>query len=84
MRRGARCGATIALMPNHLANEASLYLRQHADNPVDWWPWGDDAFADARERGRRELRAGLGHEGAAKRRFGLAEMTCFDAFLREA
>jgi uncharacterized protein len=37
-------------MPNRLADEASLYLRQHADNPVDWWPWGDDALADARER----------------------------------
>ncbi len=37
-------------MPNRLSDEASLYLRQHADNPVDWWPWGDGAFADARER----------------------------------
>ena len=37
-------------MPNQLANEASLYLRQHADNPVDWQPWGDAAFAEARER----------------------------------
>jgi uncharacterized protein YyaL (SSP411 family) len=37
-------------MPNRLSDEASLYLRQHADNPVDWWPWGDAAFADARER----------------------------------
>ncbi len=37
-------------MPNRLADEASLYLRQHADNPVDWWPWCDEAFADARER----------------------------------
>jgi uncharacterized protein len=37
-------------MPNRLADEASLYLRQHADNPVDWWPWGDAAFEDARGR----------------------------------
>ncbi len=37
-------------MPNRLAHEASLYLQQHADNPVDWWPWGPDAFADARDR----------------------------------
>jgi hypothetical protein len=37
-------------MANRLADEASLYLRQHADNPVDWWPWGEEAFADARER----------------------------------
>ncbi len=35
-------------MPNALANEASPYLRQHADNPVDWLPWGEDAFARAR------------------------------------
>ena len=30
--------------------ETSPYLRQHADNPVDWYPWGDEAFALARER----------------------------------
>ncbi len=35
---------------NRLAGAASLYLRQHADNPVDWWPFGDDAFAEARRR----------------------------------
>jgi uncharacterized protein YyaL (SSP411 family) len=35
---------------NRLANESSPYLRQHADNPVDWYPWGDEAFAAARER----------------------------------
>jgi len=35
---------------NRLANETSPYLRQHADNPVDWMPWGDEAFAIARER----------------------------------
>ncbi|HZQ26126.1 MAG TPA: thioredoxin domain-containing protein [Acidimicrobiales bacterium] len=35
---------------NRLASEASPYLRQHRDNPVDWHPWGDDAFAEARER----------------------------------
>jgi uncharacterized protein len=32
---------------NHLAGEASPYLRQHRDNPVEWHPWGDEAFADA-------------------------------------
>ena len=37
-------------MSNRLADETSPYLRQHADNPVDWWPWGDDAFAEARRR----------------------------------
>ena len=30
---------------NRLADETSPYLRQHADNPVDWYPWGDEAFA---------------------------------------
>jgi uncharacterized protein YyaL (SSP411 family) len=33
---------------NRLASESSPYLRQHADNPVDWYPWGDEAFARAR------------------------------------
>ena len=36
-------------MPNRLAQEASPYLLQHADNPVDWRPWGEEAFARARE-----------------------------------
>jgi uncharacterized protein YyaL (SSP411 family) len=35
---------------NRLAQETSPYLRQHADNPVDWYPWGDDAFAAAKDR----------------------------------
>jgi uncharacterized protein YyaL (SSP411 family) len=35
-------------MPNRLAAEQSPYLRQHADNPVDWLPWGEEAFAKAR------------------------------------
>ena len=35
-------------MTNRLADETSPYLRQHAENPVDWYPWGDDAFAAAR------------------------------------
>jgi uncharacterized protein YyaL (SSP411 family) len=33
---------------NRLANETSPYLLQHAHNPVDWYPWGDEAFAKAR------------------------------------
>src|SRR4051812_28463613 len=37
-------------MPNRLAAESSPYLRQHADNPVDWWPWGAEAFAEAKRR----------------------------------
>jgi len=35
-------------MPNRLARETSPYLLQHQDNPVDWYPWGDEAFAKAR------------------------------------
>jgi uncharacterized protein len=35
---------------NRLAASTSPYLRQHADNPVDWWPWCDEAFAEARRR----------------------------------
>jgi uncharacterized protein YyaL (SSP411 family) len=35
-------------MPNRLAAETSPYLRQHADNPVDWWPWGGGAFDEAK------------------------------------
>jgi uncharacterized protein len=38
-------------MPNRLAHETSPYLLQHADNPVDWWPWSGDAFDEARRRG---------------------------------
>ncbi|GAA0912871.1 thioredoxin domain-containing protein [Streptomyces thermoalcalitolerans] len=37
-------------MPNRLAHETSPYLLQHADNPVDWWPWSEEAFAEARRR----------------------------------
>ena len=35
-------------MPNRLGNEHSPYLLQHKDNPVDWYPWGEEAFARAR------------------------------------
>ena len=34
---------------NHLANEHSLYLQQHASNPIDWYPWSDQALARARD-----------------------------------
>lgn len=37
-------------MPNRLAFETSPYLRQHQDNPVDWFSWGHEAFAEARRR----------------------------------
>ena len=35
-------------MPNHLAKETSPYLLQHASNPVDWYPWGEEALSKAR------------------------------------
>jgi uncharacterized protein len=35
-------------MPNRLAQETSPYLLQHKDNPVDWYPWGDEAFQKAK------------------------------------
>ncbi len=38
-------------MANRLSAATSPYLLQHADNPVDWWEWGEDAFAEARRRG---------------------------------
>ncbi|MEU3273487.1 thioredoxin domain-containing protein [Saccharomonospora sp. NPDC006951] len=37
---------------NRLASATSPYLLQHADNPVDWWPWGEEALAEA---GRRDV-----------------------------
>src|SRR5581483_4495477 len=53
------CGAGIAPAPrgchdstmpraNRLGRETSPYLLQHAHNPVDWYPWGEEAFARAR------------------------------------
>jgi len=42
-------------MPNRLSAESSPYLQQHADNPVDWFPWGDEAFAEARKTGKPVL-----------------------------
>ena len=40
---------------NHLINETSPYLRQHAHNPVDWYPWGEEAFAISREQNKPVL-----------------------------
>ena len=39
-------------MPNRLGRESSPYLRQHADNPVDWYPWGEEALGRARDEDR--------------------------------
>ncbi|MFD8077477.1 thioredoxin domain-containing protein [Streptomyces sp. NPDC059718] len=38
-------------MVNRLSGSTSPYLLQHADNPVHWWPWGEGAFTEARDRG---------------------------------
>src|SRR5215211_6680463 len=37
-------------MANRLASATSPYLLQHAENPVDWWEWGPEAFAEAKRR----------------------------------
>jgi uncharacterized protein YyaL (SSP411 family) len=39
-------------VPNRLAQETSPYLQQHADNPVDWFPWGEEALKLAREQNK--------------------------------
>jgi uncharacterized protein YyaL (SSP411 family) len=48
--RAAHPGA--AMPPNRLIHETSLYLKQHANNPVDWFPWGPEALARAKELNR--------------------------------
>ena len=45
---------------NRLARERSPYLLQHADNPVDWYPWGDEAF-DARARENKPIFLSIGY-----------------------
>ncbi|MDQ6633688.1 MAG: thioredoxin domain-containing protein [Gemmatimonadota bacterium] len=47
-------------MANHLASETSPYLLQHAHNPVDWWPWGEQALAKARAE-RRPILLSIGY-----------------------
>ena len=47
---------------NRLASEKSPYLLQHANNPVDWYPWGEEAFEKAKredKRGSAPKKAGL-------------------------
>ena len=39
---------------NRLIHETSPYLLQHAHNPVDWYPWGEEALAKARGRGQAD------------------------------
>ena len=47
--------AESAEFTNHLINESSPYLLQHAHNPVDWYPWGEEAFARARRENKPVL-----------------------------
>jgi hypothetical protein len=42
----------VAAQQNRLADETSPYLLQHKHNPVDWWPWGPDALAEAKRTGK--------------------------------
>jgi len=42
-------------MPNRLAHEPSPYLQQHKDNPVDWFPWGEEAFTRAKQEDKPVL-----------------------------
>ncbi len=51
---------TLAPMPNRLAQESSPYLLQHKDNPVDWFPWGEEAWAKARAE-ERPLLVSIGY-----------------------
>jgi uncharacterized protein YyaL (SSP411 family) len=52
-RTGQRKGLTV--VANRLANETSPYLLQHKDNPVDWYPWGAEALARAKQEDRPML-----------------------------
>src|ERR671926_640788 len=45
-------GGSLMHMPNRLAGETSPYLLQHKDNPVDWYPWGDEALGRSRDEDR--------------------------------
>ncbi len=47
VKPSCRRGRTV---PNRLGDAGSPYLQQHADNPVDWWPWCEEAFEEARRR----------------------------------
>src|SRR5205807_9752306 len=54
-RSGGRCCAapgSLEVVANRLANETSPYLLQHKDNPVDWYAWGEEALARARDEDR--------------------------------
>ncbi|MDX8549397.1 thioredoxin domain-containing protein [Methanospirillum sp. J.3.6.1-F.2.7.3] len=62
-------------LPNRLVHEHSLYLRQHAYNPVDWYPWGEEAFKKAREQDKPVFLS-IGY--AACHWCHVMEHTCFE------
>ena len=60
---GYGAGMSSASHPTHenrLAREASPYLLQHKHNPVDWWPWGPEALAEAK-RSNRPILLSIGY-----------------------
>jgi hypothetical protein len=59
-RAAPRSPARIRRDGNALQHETSLYLRQHAHNPLDWWPWGEEALARARA-GRLPIFLSIGY-----------------------
>jgi Protein of unknown function, DUF255 len=52
-RKDSTAQATYSQHTNRLIHERSPYLLQHAHNPVDWYPWGEEAFAKARKETSR-------------------------------
>ena len=48
-------------MPNRLAKEKSPYLLQHANNPIDWYPWSNEAFEKAK-RGDKPVLVSIGYD----------------------
>ena len=48
-------------MPNRLINETSPYLQQHAHNPVDWYPWGDEALEKAARNEDKPILLSVGY-----------------------
>ena len=58
-------------MPNQLAEEMSPCLRQHAENPIDWYPWGEGRFRRAREAAIRATGIGCYFDGPVHEVFGI-------------
>lgn len=63
-RVGRGACPSVESVTNRLETETSPYLLQHAKNPVDWWPWGPEAFAEA-ERLDRPVLLSVGYAAGA-------------------